>query len=623
MAITNRKPLGAVLVEKGLISRKTLEQALKKQKDLAAEGKPVQLGKLLVMARKVTEQDIEDALNDQKRIRAYVLQSRSDVEELYGQLIVQKSSGPNQPYFVDEGYQSQIAVAQNGKGHPFILVTEEFGANYKNVVMDVRARVLKAYTTDTGKPIAPKLIQVTPDLLELYRAPDDSKKSSGPQTEYEKEFEHLIKEAYKAGASDLHFFREPDVCTVRLRVHGAMRTYAEWNGEKADKVLQVGFQTEGSGSKYAGWDKKIRQRVRIKIKFNQHITLTCRYEHAPGDDGAFHACIRIQANDKREVRQLIDLTECGLTQAQADALEAAVSEPSGMVILSGPTGSGKSTTLAALVKYINRNNDVNVLTVESPIERELPAFQTSVSDDEDGNRNEFASAIKSMLRRDPDVCMVGEIRDEMSAAAAASGVQTGHTLLTTVHAQSAIEIVERLTSPAMKIPVETVSSPSFLNALVFQMLLPVLDDKSKIRLTPENIDQFMDQKQKARFLKLFPDYEHKRICVAGSSEEHPEGLAGMTLCAEVVIPDDTMREHFRAKDLTAALRYWRAKGVAEPNDLQKRLNGFTAADHAISKVEAGMIDPRDLEAYFGHLDRLAQKREEVGNWETNTNMEAA
>ena len=73
--------------------------------------------------------------------------------------------------------------------------------------------------------------------------------------------------------------------------------------------------------------------------------------------------------------------------------------------------------MAGLIKFINQNNDVNVLTVESPIERELPAFQTSVSDDEEGNQNEFAHAIKSMLRRDPDVGMVGEIRDHMSASA--------------------------------------------------------------------------------------------------------------------------------------------------------------------------------------------------------------
>lgn len=612
MAEANRKPLGSVLVDQGLITKKTLELALSKQKALEADGKSVQLGTLLVKAKKISDEQLANALNSQKSQKDYVLKSRFDVEELHGQLTLQQTNSSTRTRFVDEGYQDQIAVAENNSGRPFILVTEEFNKSYKNVVMDVRARVLKAYISDAGKPMSPKLLKVTTDLLEVYRAPDAGDDSGEPMSKYETEFEDLVKKAYKAGAVDLHFFRKADVCTVRFRVHGALRTYAEWNPEKADKTLQVGFQTFGSGSKYAGWERTMRQRVRINIRFNQFIKLNCRYEHAPGDDGAYHACIRILANDKRDVNKPIDLKALGLTDAQNNALEAAVSEPSGLVILAGPTGSGKSTTLAALIKFINRNNDVNVLTVESPIERELPAFQTSVSDDEDGDRNEFANAIKSMLRRDPDVGMVGEIRDEMSASAAATGVQTGHTLLTTVHAQSGIEIIERLASPTMKMAPDTIGSPSFINALVFQKLLPVMDEETKIRLTPQNLDEFFKGRQKDRFLRLFPDYDKKSIYVKGSSEENPEGLAGMTLCAEIVIPDDVMRGHFRRMELTEALNHWRSKARHERSETKYRVDGFAAADHAVSKVESGMIDPRDLEAYFGHLDRIAAKREEHG-----------
>ncbi|MFB2351170.1 hypothetical protein, partial [Priestia megaterium] len=93
-----------------------------------------------------------------------------------------------------------------------------------------------------------------------------------------------------------------------FRVWGALRDHEDWKPQKADDILSVGFSSFGSGSKYSHWKKNIRQRVRLKIRYSQHITLDCRYEHAPGDDGSYHACIRILANDKRDVTKQIDLT---------------------------------------------------------------------------------------------------------------------------------------------------------------------------------------------------------------------------------------------------------------------------------------------------------------------------
>src|SRR5680860_197780 len=490
---TQSMPLGTILQKKGWIDKETLRKALKMQEKKKAAGDNMPLGTLLIRAGKISSSQLDKALAAQKHSKADVLRSRTEIEEIHGQLSVKYSDSTNRAPFVVEGYSDRILVAENSASEPLIMVTPEFHAEYKNVFMSVRQRVIDAYSVAGGTSQIPKILKVTSDLLDVYRTNEDEISSSSPRTDVEDEFQVLVKKAFEAGAVDLHFFRKSDVCTVRFRVHGQLRTWSEWNPEKADKVINVGFGSFGVGSKYSAWDQKIKQRVRIKIRYSQHITLDFRYEHAPGDDGAYHACIRILANDKREIKKEISLQGICFTMAQHHGLEAAVSEPSGLILLSGPTGSGKSTTMAGLIKFINRDGDVNVLTVESPIERELPAFQTAVSDDEDGSRNEFANAIKSMLRRDPDVGMVGEIRDEMSASATATGVQTGHTMLSTVHSQSAIEIVERLASPALKLPPQTIGSPSFLNALVFQMLIPVLDDETKIRLTQSNINDYMDK----------------------------------------------------------------------------------------------------------------------------------
>ena len=601
------KPLGEILKARKIISDEKLRKALELQKDVAQKsGKKPLLGKILVANKLVTLEQIEDAVLEQKRSRVVEFKARSELEELYGPLSYHAGDDPNNP-LVDPEHKQEIAVAETRDGHPFILVTQEFQESMFNNVLSVRKRVQELFKDDRGRALKITTLQVSKDVLGIYQSQNTAPaEQSGEKSSLEVEFENLIKKAYESNAVDLHFFRKPDLCRVRFRVWGALRDHEDWKPQKADDILSVGFSSFGSGSKYSHWKKNIRQRVRLKIRYSQHISLDCRYEHAPGDDGSYHACIRIMANDKRDITKQIDLTSLGFTRAQTKLIEAAASASSGMVILSGPTGSGKSTTLAGVVKFINRDDDTNVLTVESPIERELPAFQTSVSDDDDADPKEFAKAIKSTLRRDPDVLMVGEIRDEMSASAAATGVQTGHTLLTTVHAQSAIEIVERLSSPAMALPPETIASPSFLQALIFQMLLPTLDDKSKVRLTRTNAAEHLAEDERQRLEALVGDLNQVEIYVRGKSPENPEGVAGMTICAEVVAPTEEMRKLFRNMELSEAMNAWLEEGqkMNAGKPLDERVMGLRASSHAIGKMLEGRIDPRDLEAYFGHLDLL-------------------
>lgn len=603
------KSVGEILLEKGHLTEDSLNKVLKKQATLSQKaGKPVSLGKILLANNLVTEAQLNEALNAEKQSRvAYAFKARSELEEIYGALRYVSGDDHGDKPLVDVEHSSEMVVAENSAGQPYILVTRPFHESMFNAVLATRKRVQAAFCDKEGRPLKITTVFATSDVLVLYRKETGLAASEqSEKTDYELMFETLVKQAYESRAVDLHFFRQTDRCRVRFRVWGALRDHVDWEPEKADDVISVGFSSFGKGGKYSHWKKNIRQRIRLKIRYSQHITLDCRYEHSPGDDGAYHACIRILANDKREIKKQIDLCDLGFTRAQTKTIEAAASAASGMVILSGPTGSGKSTTLAGVVKFINRNDDTNVLTVESPIERELPAFQTSVSDDDDADPKEFAKAIKSTLRRDPDVLMVGEIRDETSASAAATGVQTGHTLLTTVHAQSAIEIVERLSSPAMALPPETIASPSFISALIFQMLLPTLDPASKIRLTTENLRAHLEADEADRLLALVPDLDAFEICIRGKSDEFPEGVAGMTICAEVVTPTEIMRRKFRNLELAEAMNEWIEEGrkLNQGKPLDERVFGLRASSHAIGKMLEGRIDPRDVEAYFGHLNLL-------------------
>jgi hypothetical protein len=133
-----------------------------------------------------------------------------------------------------------------------------------------------------------------------------------------------------------------------------------------------------------------------------------------------------------------------------------------------------------------------------------------------------------------------------------------------------------------------------------------MDPETKIRLTKNNVSDHCSETQIVRLLNLVPDIEAHSISVRGSSDEYPEGVSGMTICAEVVIPDETLRNLFRSMSLTEALNYWKDKGLESEKGLplDQRLTGLSAADHAVGKMKQGLIDPRDLELYFGHLDLL-------------------
>jgi type II secretory ATPase GspE/PulE/Tfp pilus assembly ATPase PilB-like protein len=211
------------------------------------------------------------------------------------------------------------------------------------------------------------------------------------------------------------------------------------------------------------------------------------------------------------------------------------------------------------------------------------------------------------LRRDPDFLLVGEIRDKASAAAMVNGVQTGHPVMTTVHAQSAVEIVERMAGPGMDVPPQTLGSPNFISALCYQMLLPRLDDASKVRVTKDNMHELLGPDLTTRILEVCPNVDQANIHIRGNSNpEYPLGIAGMTICAEVISPDYKMREHFRRLEITEALAHWRKSGEQHRRQQGKRLDnqvvGFSALDHAIFKMLEGMIDPRDVEYKFGMIN---------------------
>ena len=241
----------------------------------------------------------------------------------------------------------------------------------------------------------------------------------------------LLTDAVKRGASDIHFEPEANFLRIRYRIDGILRQI---------RALHKSY-----------W---AAMAVRLKVLCGMNIAET----RAP-QDGRISANIDGRPVDFRVAAQptihgenlvlrildrhrtLLALSQLGLDESQLELLLTMIARPEGIVLVTGPTGSGKTTTLYSILSHINREAS-NVMTLEDPVEYPMTMIrQTSVAD---AAKLDFANGIRSMMRQDPDVILVGEIRDAQTAEMAFRAAMTGHQVYSTLHTNSAIAVVPRL-----------------------------------------------------------------------------------------------------------------------------------------------------------------------------------
>jgi general secretion pathway protein E len=266
-----------------------------------------------------------------------------------------------------------------------------------------------------------------------------------------------------------------------------------------------------------------------------------------------------------------------------------------MNIISGPTGSGKSTTLQRVLtgEIIEAQGKLHVLTVEDPVEYPIEgAVQTAVTNaaTEVERSRMFAAAISNAMRLDPDVIMIGEMRDGASAQNALRASMTGHQVWTTVHANSAIAVVDRLVD--LGLPMSLVADHTIVTGLISQRLVKVLCTHCSKPLV-DHPDE-LSPAAYARVQHAVGSELHKvRIAGPGCPHCKQHGTVGRSVLAEVIVPDDQFFKYIRAGEKSEAIAYW-----------LHELGGKTIREHAIEKIAAGLIDPRMAEKVVGHIVSL-------------------
>jgi type IV pilus assembly protein PilB len=297
-----------------------------------------------------------------------------------------------------------------------------------------------------------------------------------------------------------------------------------------------------------------------------------RYGVTVVDGGEDAVVIRIFSSSIPDIRRI------GLDGVQMKTLDWFMGLDTGMAIFSGPTGSGKTTTLYAMLRALDRP-ELDIVTIEQPVEKHFePAKQITVY--EEGGLT-FSTALRSILRQDPDVIMVGEMRDTPSATKAVEAAMTGHLVLSTTHANSAVGVVERLTG---SFGVDRVSLSCALKLSVAQRLVSRLCPACKAVRDPRASD-----------LEHFPPVAVARPVIAerrGCSLCRGTGLMGRHLIMEMMVVDPAVREMIALnRHPTELERYCRARGFPSLVEQAAWLlqNGEISLDSASQFVERPIV----------------------------------
>jgi type II secretory ATPase GspE/PulE/Tfp pilus assembly ATPase PilB-like protein len=398
----------------------------------------------------------------------------------------------------------------------------------------------------------------------------------------------MFQRAVSMRASDIHIrLSKRDKTKILFRIHNDLRVIEEQPFDVGDQLCATIYQAMSDVSAPT-FEPISRQDARIGNRNKLPAELDgIRIATSPQVDG-YIMVLRLLYNDTMDTN---DLEALGFSASQSSTVALVKRRPTGINIIGGPTGSGKSTTLQRILGSIISESQgrKHVITVEDPPEYPIPgAVQTPVTnaDSEEERSRAFQKAIKASMRLDPDIIMIGEVRDTPSARLAVQAAMTGHQVWTTVHANSAFAIIDRFTD--LGVPLELVSDPTIVTGLGCQRLLKVLCPHCKVALS-----SVMERYNELEIQRIMAELLPENVYVLGNGCPHckQSGTIGRTVVAEFVASDERIMSFIRNRDRLGAIEYWRCEQM-----------GSSMLEHAIEKINLGLVDPFLAEDIVGQLN---------------------
>ncbi len=433
--MTQRKRLGELLVETGLLSPENLEKALAVQ-----QQKKGRLGEVIVEMGLASEEEIAHALSVQLGVPILDL-TETPVEPQAVELIAEKVARRHLilPIVLEHG---QLHVAMADPLSFEALEDVRFASGYSiKASVATRSQILWAIdqhyhlgTSMSGivKNIADeRLIEVVPDTKETDGPEEEDLRKRSEAAPVIRMVNLIVSEGVTHGASDIHIEPMKGSLQVRNRVDGLLRKSLElpkWVQGAVISRIKIMAKMDIS-------EKRLPQDGRISVRVGSKV-LDLRVSTMPA---AFGEKVVIRILDSANA--FVPIESMGMADGDLRQMEALIRSPHGILLVTGPTGSGKTTLLYGILNKI-KSVDRNVTTIEDPIEYELAGINQVAVQDKIGLT--FANTLRALLRQDPDVVMLGEMRDLETATIAMQAALTGHLVLSTIHTNNAVATVSRL-----------------------------------------------------------------------------------------------------------------------------------------------------------------------------------
>jgi general secretion pathway protein E/type IV pilus assembly protein PilB len=427
-ANTNRQPIGQVLIAQGVISEDQLRIALLEQ---MKSNQPV--GKLLVSLGFVSEATLRDALGESLGQKSVDL-SRATVDPAALRLVPHDVAKRHRLLPLDyapEQRRMTIAIADPND----IVALDRLRALISpdlivDTVLAGESEIARSIDQHYGYELS-----IDGILHEIETGEIDFRSLSTSSDEYSQPVvrlvDALLTDAVKRDASDIHFEPEASFLRIRYRIDGILRQIralhkSYWAAMAVRLKVMSGMNIAETRAPQDG-------RISMNIS-GRSVDFRCAAQ--PTIHGE-NLVLRILDRQKG----IVPLDKIGLDEAQQEQLRRMMARPEGIILVTGPTGSGKTTTLYSMLNHINEEG-INIMTLEDPVEYPMAMIrQTSVAE---SAKLDFANGIRSMMRQDPDVILVGEIRDSDTAEMAFRAAMTGHQVFSTLHTNSALGAIPRL-----------------------------------------------------------------------------------------------------------------------------------------------------------------------------------
>ena len=588
-----RKKMGAILVHESIITSEQLDSALaeaKKQKS--------RLGETLIQMGLAKDDEICETLSRQLRIPRAGLASKKINQKT---LDLIPASFCYKKHVIPLGIKDRCLWLAMGDPTDYeTLKDTAFMTGYRTKPAIEKERTiidfLLRYHTPPLEDHDPYISEndISSDMIQIVEDIDDQSDISFTNLEKAAKggvirqlTNGIIANAIKQRASDIHIEPQENEVTVRFRVDGIMRnvmTFTKTAHLSATSRIKI----------MANLDITIRrtpQDGRIKLRIEERF-FDLRISSLPTYYGE-KIVMRILDSSLT-----IPLQNIGMKKSELDQFKSLIKSPQGLVLITGPTGSGKTTTLYSALGYIF-SPELNIVTIEDPVEYSLPGINQVQVNTATGMT--FTKGLRSLLRQDPDVVMIGEIRDEETAAIAFQAAQTGHLVLSTLHTNDAVSAVTRLRNMGIE--------PFWIASSLLCVIAQRLTRKIHSACISEN------QVSEA-ILKRFPPSEPGVFRRGkGCSRCGNTGYAGRLGIYEMFVPDRKIKKMIIAKaGTTEILEAARELGMLSMTEdgFQKALQGLTTLEEVIRiapPVEKPIIQKSDEPepSKVTHLKKSQQK----------------